>query len=359
MMEKVRLKDIGTIVTGNTPSKKKSEYYINKDICFFKPSDIEDYGVIKLKKSEEHISEKAREKVRMLPKNTVLVTCIGTIGKVGIIEKEACCNQQINAIVPNDNINSKYLAYAVLSKKYWLQKKANAPVVPIINKSDFSNVEILIHNIEEQNVIVNQLDKVQEIIDLRKKQIEELDEVIKSQFVKMFGDPISNQKGFEKVDFVNVVKLQRGYDLPNQDRNKKGLIPVYGANGILDKHTISKSKNGIITGRSGTIGKVYYSFEEFWPLNTTLFSIETYGNNIVYLKYLLDMFNLKRFIDATGVPTLNRNIVHKQKIINAPIELQNKFADFVKQIDKQKFILEKALKETEELQESLMNKYFS
>ena len=175
----------------------------------------------------------------------------------------------------------------------------------------------------------------------------------------MFGDPISNQKGFEKVDFVNVVKLQRGYDLPNQDRNKKGLIPVYGANGILDKHTISKSKNGIITGRSGTIGKVYYSFEEFWPLNTTLFSIETYGNNIVYLKYLLDMFNLKRFIDATGVPTLNRNIVHKQKIINAPIELQNKFADFVKQIDKQKFILEKALKETEELQESLMNKYFS
>ena len=95
------------------------------------------------------------------------------------------------------------------------------------------------------------------------------------------------------------------------------------------------------------------------PLNTTLFSIETYGNNIVYLKYLLDMFNLKRFIDATGVPTLNRNIVHKQKIINAPIKLQNKFADFVKQIDKQKIILGKTLKETEEIQESLMNKYFS
>ena len=108
-MEKVKLKDIGTIVTGNTPSKKKLEYYINKDICFFKPSDIEDNGVIKLKKSEEYISEKAREKVRMLPKNSVLVTCIGTIGKVGIIEKEACCNQQINAIITNKNINPKYI----------------------------------------------------------------------------------------------------------------------------------------------------------------------------------------------------------------------------------------------------------
>jgi type I restriction enzyme S subunit len=174
----------------------------------------------------------------------------------------------------------------------------------------------------------------------------------------MFGNPISNEKGFQEKDFINVVKLQRGYDLPNQDRDKKGSIPVYGANGILDKHTISKSKNGIITGRSGTIGKVYYSFEEFWPLNTTLFSIETYGNNIVYLKYLLDMFNLKRFVDATGVPTLNRNIVHKQKIIDAPIELQNRFADIVKQIDKQKFEIENSLKEMQELYESLMEKYF-
>ena len=228
MMEKVRLKDIGTIVTGNTPSKKKSEYYINKDICFFKPSDIEDYGVIKLKKSEEHISEKARDKVRMLPKNTVLVTCIGTIGKVGIIEKEACCNQQINAIVPNDNINSKYLAYAVLSKKYWLQKKANAPVVPIINKSDFSNVEIFIHNIEEQNVIVNQLDKIQEIIDLRKKQIEGLDELIKSQFVEIFGNLKKNDKNWEYIDEIGEVCIlnPKKSEISNINNIEVSFIPM-------------------------------------------------------------------------------------------------------------------------------------
>ena len=213
-------------------------------------------------------------------------------------------------------------------------------------------------NTKEQLSIVNKLDNIQMIIDIKKQQLEELENIIKAQFIKMFGDPVLNEKNFKKVNFINVVKLQRGYDLPNKNRNKNGSIPVYGANGILNKHTISKSKNGIITGRSGTIGKVYYSFEEFWPLNTTLFSIETYGNNIVYLKYLLDMFNLKRFVDATGVPTLNRNIVHKQQIIDVPIELQNQFADIVEQIDKKKLDLKNILIQMENLKNSLINKYF-
>ena len=153
----------------------------------------------------------------------------------------------------------------------------------------------------------------------------------------MFGDPITNSKNLPEKDFIDVVMLQRGFDLPTQNRVPNGNIPVYGSNGVLDFHNESRCNNGIITGRSGTIGKVYYCKDCYWPLNTTLFSVDTKGNNIVYLAYLLTYYNLARFYDGTGVPTLNRNVVHKQKIIDVPIDLQNQFAEFVEQTDKLKF----------------------
>lgn len=384
-MEKIKLKDIGTIVTGTTPSKKKLEYYIDKDICFFKPSDIEDYGVTKLKKSEEYISEKARNKVRMLPKNSVLVTCIGTIGKVGIIEKEACCNQQINAIIPKDNINSKYLAYAVLSKKYWLQKKANAPVVPIINKSDFSNVEIFIHNMEEQNVIVNQLDKVQDIIDLRKKQIEELDKIIKLQFIEMFGDP-NIVKNDEKIELKKIMinanngMARRGNDY---DGNivlrlvelQSNYIDYANVNRIILKDNEKKkyllSQGDIlfarVNGNPDNVGRCAYfkDIGENVYHNDHIIRVKfDLGRiNPIYLCILLnDEYGKSEFKNkiktSAGQYTISQDGIGKVKILLPPIELQNIFADFVNQINKQKFILEKSLKETEELQGSLMNKYF-
>lgn len=391
-MEKVRLGDIGTIITGNTPSKKKLEYYINKDICFFKPSDIEENGVIKLKKSEEYISEKAREKVRMLPKNSVLVTCIGTIGKVGIIETEACCNQQINAIIPNKNINPKYIAYSILNKKQWLQQKANAPVVPIINKSDFSNVEIYIHNIEEQNIIVNQLDKVQEIIDLRKKQIEELDKIIKSLFVEMFGNPKINEKNWIKApmgkymtvltdfssngsykildstvvmyDEPNYAYMVRTTDLENEEYKNNVKYITEEAYNFLSKSKVYP--NDIIMNKIGSAGKVYLMPDVGMPVslgrNAFLFR---YNDDIVplFIYYLLKSEygtnEISQYVRGAVTKTITKDDVRKVKIIVPPIELQNKFAEFVRQIDEQKISIKKCLKETEELQESLMNKYFN
>ena len=84
--------------------------------------------------------------------------------------------------------------------------------------------------------------------------------------------------------------------------------------------------------------EVYVSEEPFWPLNTTLYSNNTHGNNLIYLKYLLMFFNLKRFKSGAGVPTLNRNEFHGKEIMDVPIELQHEFADFVQLIDKSKFV---------------------
>jgi type I restriction enzyme S subunit len=175
----------------------------------------------------------------------------------------------------------------------------------------------------------------------------------------MFGDPIINTLNLPITEVINVVKMQRGFDLPIQNRVSDGNIPVFGSNGILGYHNEMKKEKGIITGRSGTLGEVYSCEGPFWPLNTTLFSVDTHNNNVEYLKYLLQFYDLKRFGAGAGVPTLNRNEFHNKQIIDVPIQKQNEFAEFVKLIDKSKFIVQQQIKDLQELLDKKMDEYFN
>ena len=113
-----KLGEVGMVITGNTPSTKDAENYSSHDYCFVKPSDISKEGTSVLTKTEFYISAKAYNNSRKLPKGSVLTTCIGIIGKVGVLNVEATCNQQINAIIPSPAIiTSSFLAYSILSKK--------------------------------------------------------------------------------------------------------------------------------------------------------------------------------------------------------------------------------------------------
>jgi type I restriction enzyme, S subunit len=144
LYEKAAIGKLGDIMTGTTPPMKNPEYYDSDDILFIKPGDIAEDSVTAISSAESFISEKARRVGRIFPKNSVLVTCIGTIGKVGIVMQESSCNQQINVIVPGASVNHVYLAYCMLYMKDLLKGGANAPVVPILNKGDFSKIEIMV-----------------------------------------------------------------------------------------------------------------------------------------------------------------------------------------------------------------------
>lgn len=179
------LKDLGKIVTGNTPKMSERENFDSADIPFIKPGDISDDSITVINKGQFFISENARDKARILPSDSILVTCIGIIGKVGILTREAAFNQQINGIVPDINsVIPRYLAYAILSQKSYLQEKANAAVVPIINKSQFSELKVEVPNLQKQNEIVRNLDKVDHLISLQKQQLKGLDELVKSQYAE-------------------------------------------------------------------------------------------------------------------------------------------------------------------------------
>ena len=125
------------------------------------------------------------------------------------------------------------------------------------------------------------------------------------------------KKGWETKKLVDVATLQRGFDLPTQDRSS-GDVPLVTSSGISD--TVSKSAihgPGVATGRSGSIGNVFFIDEDFWPLNTVLYVKDFHGNDPRFVFHLLKNFDLKRFATGAGVPTLNRNFVHDE-LVNVP-----------------------------------------
>ena len=128
---------------------------------------------------------------------------------------------------------------------------------------------------------------------------------------------VGMKDGWQMKRLVDVATLQRGFDLPTQERTS-GFVPLVTSSGITDTvHKSAVQGPGVATGRSGSIGKVFYIDQDFWPLNTVLYVKDFHGNDPRFIFYLLRNFDLNRFATGTGVPTLNRNFVHDE-IVNVP-----------------------------------------
>ncbi|SHH15934.1 restriction endonuclease subunit S [Desulfosporosinus lacus] len=155
---------------------------------------------------------------------------------------------------------------------------------------------------------------------------------------------------------VDTCPLQRGFDL-TVDSVNEGHYPVCYSNGILRSHSEFKVKGpGVITGRSGTIGKVFYVEEKFWPHNTSLWVTDFKGNFPKFIYYLLTFIDLNKFSAGTGVPTLNRNDVHSFKVAIPPIPEQEKISIILSTWDKAIELKEQLIEEKKYQKSGLMKK---
>ena len=129
---------------------------------------------------------------------------------------------------------------------------------------------------------------------------------------------------WKSVKLGEVITLKRGYDLPNHNR-VKGSVPVVSSSGITSFHNISKVKApGVVTGRYGTIGEVFYIDKDFWPLNTTLYVEDFKGNNPRFISYFLKTLDFSSFAAKSAVPGINRNDLHLANVNIAKLEVQRK-----------------------------------
>ena len=182
-----KLGEVGKVITGNTPSTKDEENYLSNDYCFVKPSDIGKDYVTKIENTEFYISEKAFYQSRRLSKGSILTTCIGIIGKVGILKVDATCNQQINAILPDENSVSEYVAWAIYLTRSVLENIANAPVVPIINKGEFSNILIPLPPKVLQQEFADKIEAIEKQKELIKQSITQTEELFNSRMDYYFN----------------------------------------------------------------------------------------------------------------------------------------------------------------------------
>ncbi|EAJ8493933.1 restriction endonuclease subunit S [Campylobacter jejuni] len=193
-----KLGEIGEIVTGSTPSKSNLDFY-GKDYPFFKPSDFEQ-GYF-LENAGDNLSKLGFDKARQLPPKTILVVCIGSLGKVALTRVIGSCNQQINAIIPHKNIIAEYIYYYCISSKFQsiLFSKAPQTTLAILNKTEFSKLEIIYpKDIKEQERIVGILDfafsKIDENIKKAKENLANIDELMQSALQKAFNPLNDNTK---------------------------------------------------------------------------------------------------------------------------------------------------------------------
>lgn len=195
-MKSVKLGEIGKIITGCTPSTKKSEYYADNKYMFVGPSDIK--KVMYVVSSEKNISEKAFEdyKNRFIEENSIVVDCIGSdMGNVAIVKSKCLTNQQINAITNIDEecYNIKYIYYVLSTmKKYFHLIGTNGSTMPILNKTMFENIEVEIPKIEIQNKIAKILSKLDDKIKLNNEINNNLYEMCNVIYHQLLDDNESN-----------------------------------------------------------------------------------------------------------------------------------------------------------------------
>ncbi len=166
--QRVKVKDFGIIITGSTPLTQISEYW-NGTISWITPTDINDNKDIF--NSERKITQKGLDTIRMIPKNSILVTCIASIGKNAILRVNGACNQQINAIIPNKDFNADFIYYLMENNKQYLLGKAGVTATYIISKQVFEEIDFFVpKDLNEQIAIANILsDLDNEIISLKNK----------------------------------------------------------------------------------------------------------------------------------------------------------------------------------------------
>ena len=383
---KIAIKELGAIITGNTPSKKVKEYWDSKDICFVKPDIIADEGVGDIIQSNEYISESARKKARIVKENAIFVTCIGSIGKIGVAGSgEYAFNQQINVIIPNEKVRPKYLAYNLYFNKAKLVVIANAPVVPIINKSQFGDFIINIDtDINKQKKVIEVLDKLTKNIQQRKNEIIYLDNLIKARFVEMFGDPVINPKGWEVVTIGDIVtEVKYGTSKPAVEG---GRYPYLRMNNLtVDGHLnlddlkyidipddeIEKCvvrKGDVLFNRTNSIelvGKtVVFDLPEEMVIAGYIIRIRL--NEKILPEVLSQYMNLEALKDilrsmakgAVNQANINAQELQSIKVYLPDMELQKQFIEIRKQVNKSKVKVQKALDETKKLFDSLMQQYF-
>ncbi|MBR5654261.1 MAG: restriction endonuclease subunit S [Prevotella sp.] len=377
-----KLGDVCDTSSGGTPSKNHLEYYEGGTIPWLRSGEVAQ-GLIY--NTELYITESGlnNSSAKLFPVDTVVLAMYGaTVGQVGLLKKEMATNQAICGIFPNKRFNPIFLLYSLKAKRPLFLKDAVGGAQPNISQSIIKNTIIPIPPIAEQGYIVKELNLLTSIIDKKKAQLKEYDQLSQSIFYDMFGDPVTNEKGWEvkKLSDVSLEKLSYGSGasaIPYNESVRYIRITDINENGELNGDMVSPNvydekylldEGDILFARSGaTVGKTYCHKSKYGKCMYAGYLIRLVPNKDIvepsyvfgYTKTSYYMGFVQKAQNAVAQPNINAKQYGSLLICIPPLSLQQSFAEKIEAIEKQKALIQQSITETETLFNSRMDYYFN
>lgn len=275
----------------------------------------------------------------------VVFTYEATLHRYALIPEgfRGCLGRRVALVRPDPaKVDSRFLLYFFLSAAWRAVVEGNVisgATVDRIPLERFPTFPAALPPLPVQRRIGDMVSSYDNLIDNNRRRMKLLEDSLRLLFDEWFvrlrfpgcqraasfdGVP----EGWQRLPLDQVLFLQRGFDLPIQDR-EEGAVPIYGASGINGFHNVAKvSGPGIVTGRAGSLGVVHFVPGDFWPLNTSLWVKEFRRASPRFAVHLLQSMNLDRYGQGATMPMLDRKVVHQVEVLFPPSDLMATFESF-------------------------------
>ena len=385
-MEKYKLGDICEIVSGSTPKTNIDEYW-EGTIKWITPAELNDDTYI-ITDSVRKITELAVKKtgLKSFPEGTVILSSRAPIGKVAIAGCEMYCNQGFKNLICSKKINNKYLYWFLKGNTVFLNSLGRGATFKELSKSIVSNIEINLPDIVYQKKAVETLEKVSEIIALRKRELSSVDDLIKARFVEMFGNPATPGDKFKTCKLGEVADVKSSHRVFTTEFVAEG-VPFYRGTeiGVLasgqqpeDSYRISMEHYRKIASddskpmRGDLLLPSICNKGQVWMVDTDepfyykdgrvlCISPERSVFDSRYLQFYMKLRTEAEYPKLGSGSTFAEFKIFQLKELEVdipPMNSQKSFDLFADQVDKSKVAIQKALDKTQMLFDSLMQEYF-
>lgn len=383
-----RLDELFDLQMGKTPSRNNPEYWNTKDHKWISIADLSKCGKY-ISETKEYLSDKAVKEsgISVIPANTVIMSFKLSIGKTAITAEPMFSNEAIMSFRDLRKIDllPDYLYY-LFSGKEWDEGTNKAVLGKTLNKATLSQVQIKVHSFSEQKKIVQALDNVSSIIEARQRELQALDDLIKARFVEMFGDCRLNPKRWDTLALGDISEVGSSKRVFVEELKETG-IPFYrgtevgalaeGKTIVPELYITPDHYSELIaaTGKPRMGDLLMPSIcpdGRIWVVDTEdpfyfkdgrvlwVHSINPQFDPIFLLYTLKDriMTDYSSIASGTTFAELKIFALKQCRVFDVPLQIQRQFVTLIKQINKSKSTVQKALDEAQLLFDSLMQKYF-
>ncbi|MFQ9908396.1 MAG: restriction endonuclease subunit S [Acutalibacter sp.] len=376
---RVKLGEVCKVVSGTTPKSSCPEYW-NGTLNWVTPAELKDDSDI-VYETERKITLRAVQDtgLKPFPIGTVLLSSRAPIGKVAISGTEMYCNQGFKNLVCSGSIYNRYLYHFLKDKTEYLNALGRGATFKEISKDIVENIEIPLPPLETQRHIAAVLDKVSALIAKRRQQLDKLDELVKSRFMEMFGDPQSNPHGYQYAKLSDIATYFNGLTYKPENVAEEGTIVLRSSNiqnsqldfadtvrvdCAIKKRLMVQENDILMCSRNGSaklVGKVALIKGIQEPMSFGAFMMIIRSQYFGYLMTYFQMDAFRQQIKTGATTTINQitgRMLDDVTIPLPPMALVEQFAAFVAQTDKAKLAIQKGLEKLETLKKALMQEYF-